>query len=95
MVTNGWTNLNCGNGTIRLWFMPHWSSGSGPSWSWVFGFESSDTNEWALQFDPGGSILRFYSCSNEWGYNGQTAFSVPMNLVANQWYQFALTYSPT
>jgi hypothetical protein len=95
LVTNGWTNLNCGNGTIRLWFMPHWSSGSGPSWSWVFGFESSDTNEWALQFDPGGSILSFYSCSNEWDYNGQTAFSVPMNLVANQWYQFALTYSPT
>jgi hypothetical protein len=100
--TGGWTNLNCVNGTVRLWFMPYWSSatnsgGSGGPGSYARIFDVGKYNSSAtpgfldLQFSPDGTTLSFNSYSN--GYEQKLSASV--DFLSNHWYQLALTYSPT
>src|SRR5271157_1856031 len=90
--------MNCRIGTIRFWFKPHWSSNpnTGGTGGYAKLFAVSDPNSanyWNLQFATNGCSLTFGAQTNSNGFINY--FAVPCCLVANVWYQFALTYSPT
>jgi hypothetical protein len=97
--TNGWTNLDTGNGTVRFWFKPYWSSanigGTGPgSASASFIDIYNGGTNWFLAATPNGNTLQFVTASNNildytcgGGWN--------CTFVSNRWSQIALTYSPS
>ena len=108
--TNGNANINLRNGTVCLWFKPDWSSvnqgGSGPgSYGRLIELGSNNpvfvTNSWAVSITNGwwslylsadGNQIAFGSSTN--GY-GRVNLAAPASLVSTQWYQIALTYTPT
>ncbi len=101
METNGSTNINCRAGTILFWFKPDWSSagtgGTGPgTWGRLFemgSYNSAFTNGWwGLYLSPDGTQLLFGTSTNG---SGMTNLSANISWYSSEWYQIALTYSPT
>ncbi|MGP8218816.1 MAG: immunoglobulin domain-containing protein [Limisphaerales bacterium] len=98
---NGNTNITCQAGSVRFWFKPDWSSvdqgGTGPD---TYGrliemgsYNPAFTNGWwALYLSPDGTQLSFGTSTNG---GGMTNLSANTSWVSNEWYQIALTYSPT
>ena len=99
--TNGSTNINCQTGSLLFWFRPNWSSadqgGDGPE---SFGrlIEAGDYNPvfadnwWSLYFSPDGSQLLFATSTSGVGMTNLTA---SISWSEGEWYEIALTYSPT
>ena len=99
--TNGQTNIDCQVGSVLFWFKPDWSSanmgGSGPG---VLGrlIEMGNHNPdfaegwWALYLSSDGTQLSFGTSANGIGMTNLTA---RISWYSNEWYQIALTYSPT
>ena len=108
--TNGNANINLRSGSVRFWFKPDWSSANASGiepgfygrliemgkWSSNLPTNSNQgyfTNGWwSLYFDPHGTNLTFASSTNGMGGINLTA---PVSVISNQWYQFALAYTPT
>ena len=101
MEADGNTNLDCQNGSILFWFRPDWSSadlgGTGPGTvGRLIDIGSPNPAEagawWSLHFSASGTALRFETASN-----GVTMSSLigTSSWYAGEWYQIALTYSPT
>ncbi len=99
--TNGRTNLNCQTGSVRFWFKPDWNStnagGDGPgSWGRLMEIGSHDpafaNGWWALYLSPDGTHLLFGTRTNGLG---RTNLVGNISWHSNEWYQIALTYSPT
>ena len=108
--TNGNTNINCQVGSVLFWFKPDWSSanvgGSGPgSWGRLLEMGGNDSDLstsswlaystngwWALYLSPDGNQLLFGTSTNGGGMTNLTAI---VSWYSNEWYQIALTYSPT
>ncbi|MBN2505868.1 MAG: hypothetical protein JXQ71_04155, partial [Verrucomicrobia bacterium] len=99
--TNGAPNILCENGTAYLWFQPYWSStnvgGTGPGTAARFLelgtlTEDASVGWWSLYTDPEGCNLYFAAQTN-----GAEALylQAPVELVATQWYQIVLTYTPS
>jgi alpha-tubulin suppressor-like RCC1 family protein len=108
--TNGDTNIACQTGSITFWFKPDWSStnagGDGPgTWGRLIemgsnGYDLStnlwldySTNGWwTLYLNPAGTQLLFGTSTNG---GGMENLSAGISWNSNEWYQIALTYSPT
>ncbi len=104
VATNGQTNINCANGTIRFWFQPNWSTGSpnAPTSGRLFQVGSADTGIWDLDVENigtnNGAMMVFFTGSNQFfqGYFQTGAINgAPINFQSNHWYQITLAYSPT
>jgi Concanavalin A-like lectin/glucanases superfamily len=88
--SSGSPNVRANEGTVRFWFEPNWTSGTGPANGGVFFqiFEPDlfpSTPIWSLDLADNGSAIAF-------DYGG---FSQPVSLVSNQWYEITATYSST
>ncbi len=99
--TNGNTNINCQVGSVLFWFKPDWNStnteGNGPgTWGRLIemgSYNSAFTNGWwSLYLSPDGTQLLFGSSTNG---GGMTNLAANVSWYSNEWYQIALTYSPT
>ncbi|HTV43496.1 MAG TPA: LamG-like jellyroll fold domain-containing protein [Candidatus Sulfotelmatobacter sp.] len=99
--TNGSTNIDCQNGSLLFWFKPDWSStnlgGTGPGSSGrlieIGSYDPTFTNGWwSLFVSPDGSQLSFATAADG---AGETNLSASISWNSNEWYQIALTYSPT
>ena len=94
--TNGTTtNIVCQNGTVFLWFLPNWNSGTGPgSYGRLIEMGSYTTNAsygwWSFYLDPFGTNLFFSGQTNG---AGATYLNASINLTTNHWTFLALTYS--
>ena len=103
--SNGRTNVNCANGTIRFWFQPNWSSGSAeaPSDGRFFQVGGADSGIFALIVanigTNNGSVMQFICGSNQYwqgcsfGIGGTNG--APIHFQSNHWYQIALAYTAT
>ncbi len=97
--SNGHTNLDITNGTVSIWFKPYWSSanlgGTGPGANPpLFGAlvnTNMDDGFWEVYLGSDGNTLFFDSTD----YTAHDVVAVPILWVSNQWYQVALTYSPS
>ncbi len=99
--TNGSTNISCQVGSVLFWFKPDWSStnagGNGPG---AYGrliemgnYDPAFTNGWwGLCLNPDGTQLLFGTSTNG---GGMTNLTANIFWYSNEWYQIALTYSPT
>jgi hypothetical protein len=94
---DGTTNLTFGNygGTIELWVLPDWNSGTGPGdWGRLIDVGAYSTNSpsswWSLYFSPDGSSLNFSSETNGVFTN---YLSYPISWDTNTWHFIALTYN--
>jgi hypothetical protein len=94
--SNGSTNLDLWNGSIRFWFMPNWSSadqgGTGPGDWAVLVDAHGDNGNWQLYLSPDGTQLYFDSGNDT---NGANLITVPYPWISNQWAQITLTYTPS
>lgn len=95
--TNGQANVNCRNGTLRFWFKPLWNTGvdEGPGTNaslFEIGAANSPDGDWALRLTEEGDGIYFTSSGTS--TNATNAWA-PLTLASNQWYQIALTYSPS
>ncbi len=96
---DGTPNINLRQGTVRMWFKPHWSSGigAGPgSWARILEVGRYTSNAsygiWALHFNPEGNQI-LLSVQDEFGESfGYAANN--LNWQANEWHQITLTYAP-
>jgi hypothetical protein len=92
----GGMNINCRRGTVRFWFRPNWSTGSGP-WTWArlieLGAYTPDGSYgfWAIYLNPEGNLLQFLT---QGGGTGAAA-AATVNWTAGVWYQITVTYGPT
>jgi hypothetical protein len=94
---DGTTNLtfNDFGGTIELWVLPDWNSGTGPG-DWgrlidVGAFSTSNPSSWwSLYFSPDGTGLYFSSETNGIFKN---YLNCPISWDTNTWHFLALTYS--
>jgi hypothetical protein len=107
VTTNSTNYFNPGNGTVRFWYRPNWSTigTSAPNRGSTFGayfFSAVATNNNSFQFyewntTNNTSFITFWSLSNlytlQGAFNGNNG--VPVNFQSNLWYQIVLTYSPT
>ncbi len=104
--TNGLTDFNCANGTIRFWFQPNWSTGTTnapPIGAIFFLIGDSSAGSWGMNVNSlgtnAGALIQFASFSN--GYAQPYSFQIGgdngalINFQSNLWYQITLTYSPT
>ena len=99
--TDGNTNINCRTGSVLFWFKPDWSStnvgGDGPG-AWGRLIEMGDYSPaysdgwWGLYLSPDGTQLLFGTSANG---GGMTNLSANISWYSNEWYQIALTYSPS
>jgi len=99
--TNGNTNINCQTGSMLFWFKPDWGStnagGVGPGTSGrlveIGSYNPAFTNGWwSLYCSPDGHQLMFGTSTNG---GGMTNLTANISWSAGEWYQIALTYSPT
>jgi alpha-tubulin suppressor-like RCC1 family protein len=99
--TNGNANINCQTGSVLFWFKPDWSSantgGNGPGTCGrlieIGDYNPAFTNGWwALYLSPDGTQLLFGTSTNG---GGMTNLNASISWYSNEWYQIALTYSPT
>lgn len=103
--SDGRTNFNAANGTIRFWFKPNWSIGEAdaPSGGCNF-FDAADpSGGWNLYFTDatnyGAAIMQFSYSSNSygepWTFKDGSLNGAPIHFQSNLWYQIVLTYTPT
>ncbi len=91
----GAANIICRQGTVRFWFRPNWSSGSGP-WTWgrliELGSYTQDGSYgfWSVFLNPEGNLLQFHTQGG--GAGALAAASV--NWTAGTWHQVTVTYGP-
>ena len=86
--SSGSPNFRRNEGTLRFWFQPNWSSGSGPAGGGIF-FDVLTpyaSEIWTLFATNNGSKIEL---NNAFG-----GFTNAVNFTANQWYQITVTYSP-
>src|SRR5205085_9582079 len=96
--TNGvTTNIVCQNGTLYLWFLPNWNSGTGPgTYGRLLEMGSYTTNAsvgwFSLYLDPKGTNIFFSGQTNG---AGTTFLTSSVSITSNNWTFLALTYSPS
>jgi len=84
----GTPNIRRNEGTVRFWFSPNWSSGAGPAGGIFLDMMAA---AWTLQVVNNGNTMQLNSA-----YGASSAVSSwPLKFVAGNWYQIALTYTPT
>lgn len=91
--TNNAANISCRQGSIRFFFSPDWDSGFGPQNEGRFleiGSKNTTNGWWALICNTNGTLISFVTQTNG---AGVTNVSMPVNWLAGQWHQVALTYS--
>jgi hypothetical protein len=97
----GSANINCQTGSVLFWFKPDWSStntgGNGPGTCGrlieIGDYNPAFTNGWwALYLSPDGTQLLFGTSTNG---GSMTNLTASISWYSNEWYQIALTYSPT
>jgi hypothetical protein len=91
--TNGWPNINLAQGSVRLWFKPYWSSGSGPSAGtllWAGDAAQPSLGSWTLRFSELGQRLQLVT-----SYGGTTVTNLNsvVTVSSGHWYQLAVNYS--
>jgi Concanavalin A-like lectin/glucanases superfamily/Bacterial TSP3 repeat len=84
--SDGTPNIRRNRGTIRFWFKPDWTSGSGPANGGIF--LDMMAGGWSLQLNPGGNSIQLQAGST-------IGFSRNIAWTAGQWHQIAVTYSAT
>jgi hypothetical protein len=94
--TGGHTNLNLQCGSVRFWFSPNWSStdqgGTGlDKYSCLVTVYRGPAN-WGLFFKTEGTALKLLASTNG---NDVNLLDAAVPVISNQWYQIAVTYSPT
>jgi hypothetical protein len=90
----GFANINCRRGTVRFWFRPSWSSGTGPGNVGRLIEMADNTPQggwWALSVNAAGTEILFQSQMNR---TTTTYFNHTINWTAGDWRQIALTYDP-
>jgi hypothetical protein len=93
VYTNGWASINCRQGSVRFWFKPGWSSGSGPSGApFLFLGNTSTPTKWSLEADSSGNAISFITQTN--GHSAVTYFSASCQLTPTNWTQIVLDYGP-
>jgi len=100
-------NINLISGTVRFWFKSPWNSvshgGFGPATAGrlinIGEYSSPPTiGCWQLVFASSGDALKFAVSDNSGtpSHLIETAYlTIPGGIYANQWYQIAVTYTPT
>jgi predicted outer membrane repeat protein len=97
----GYPNILCDEGTVYMWFQPYWSStnlgGPGPGTCARFVELGTLTDDasigwWSLYTDPEGCHLYFAAQTNG---SEELYLATPVEFSSNQWYQVALTYTPS
>ncbi len=96
--SNGNTNLDMQNGTVRFWFKPNWSSldqggkGPGSDFAQLVAVDPTTSGWWGFYLGPDGISFTF-----EIAGPGGHGFPIlaPVSFLSNQWYQIAVTYSPS
>ena len=94
--TNGaTTNIVCQNGSVFLWFLPNWNSGTGPgAYGRLIEMGSYTTNAsygwWSFYLDPYGTNIFFSGQTNG---ASATYLNAAINVSTNHWTFLALTYS--
>jgi hypothetical protein len=84
VFSSGSPNVRLNEGTVRFWYSPNWSSGSGPSNAVLFQMLGSGSYLYRnIQITTNGTVIKVDSVP------------FPIHLTANQWYQIAVTYSST
>lgn len=99
--TNGAPNINCLNGTVRLWFKPAWAGtnagGNGPGVHSrlieVGAYVWPPLGHWAFGFNPEGTRLWFVGMATN--TSRYAWIDVPIHFQSNVWHQIAVTYTPT
>ena len=88
------TNITFEEGSIEMWVLPDWNSGTGPgNWGRLIDVGTYSTNDlsswWSLYFSPDGTSLNFSS-----GTDGDITdyISYPISWDTNTWHFIALTY---
>lgn len=94
-ASNSITNLTFNAGTIEMWVLPDWNSGTGPGdWGRLIDVGDYSTNTpsswWSLYFNQDGSNLFFSSETNGVFTN---YLSYPISWDTNTWHFVALTYN--
>ena len=108
VTSNGVNYFNPGNGSIRFWFQPNWSSvgSSGPNlgsdFGGIFFCANSSTGGWQFyewnttnntSFIKLGTSISPYQQKYSFVTGGLNG--APVNFQSNLWCQIVLTYSPT
>lgn len=91
--TDGTTNVNWWNGSIRFWFSPSWNSGNGPGREARLIETGNATNAngwWSLLISSNGNSIYFATQTNG---TTTTNLLTSISFASNQWYQVVLTYS--
>jgi hypothetical protein len=105
---NGRTNIDLGNGTVRFWFKPDWTSatdgGSGPATgstnlARLLSFGAWTTNasigSWELVLNPGGDTVSLRVQDNLGNSVSTPNMVIPGGMLSNQWHQIVATYTPS
>jgi predicted alpha/beta hydrolase family esterase len=92
--SDGTNEIDFEFGTVELWVLPDWNSGTGPGdWGRLIDVGAYSTNTpsswWSLYFTPDGSSVNFSSETNGVFTN---YLSVPIAWDTNTWHFLALTY---
>jgi hypothetical protein len=87
--SNGWANVNCRQGSLRFWFKPNGSGGTGHSSPFVYMGTANASDEWGLWLNGGHTSISFIT-----GSNGAAATNLTTNcsLSTTNWTQIVLTY---
>jgi hypothetical protein len=91
----GSANLNLRSGSIRFWFKPSWNSGAGQgpgAAATLIYIGQTAPNRFSIDVDVTGQQLSFKSATTA---GALPVISRTINWIAGNWYQVALTYSPS
>lgn len=80
----GSPNVRLNEGTVRFWYSPNWSSGSGPNNGVLF-----------QMLGAGSYLYRQIKIASNGTIINVDSVPFPINLTANQWCQMVITYSST
>lgn len=83
--TSGLANINCQKGSVRLWYKPNWTSGSGPA----NGRLVEVGGRWSLGITNAGTKLAFH-CNQRGRRPPELAASIQW--TPGRWHQVVLTY---
>ena len=94
--TDGKANINLRSGSVRFWFKPLWTSGTGTGAAGKLIEVGSKgvgaTNGWwSLFFNSTGNTLTFASQTNNMAE--VTNLTASLSFTSNNWYQLVLTYT--
>jgi Concanavalin A-like lectin/glucanases superfamily len=90
---DGMPNITRNIGTIRFWYRPDWTTGSGTGYVAKL-FEMNNLfPQWNLAVDAKGQNITLISQSDSCGSSPVTHLTRPIYWTAGQWYQIVVTYS--